>query len=203
MAPERLERWCAGFADRHGAPTQALAPDRRTFTLHAPDGAVATFTVPAGGLPPDLPTTLEGLVAHARAPRRTGVVLVRLGGFALGVFEGERLLTHTTGARLVHGRSAAGGWSQQRFARRREGQAAVALQAAADAVARLLLPEPLNLVVTGGDKGALDTVFADRRLAPLVPLLDPRVLDVPEPRHAVLRACGFRDVRLHLVEPAA
>ena len=37
------------------------------------------------------------------------------------------------GSRLVHGRSAAGGWSQHRFARRREKQANEALSAAADA----------------------------------------------------------------------
>ena len=48
--------------------------------------------------------------------------------------------TSKVGSRLVHGRSAAGGQSQQRFARRREKQAAEALAAAADTAAAVLRP---------------------------------------------------------------
>ena len=75
--------------------------------------------------------------AHARAPRTVGVLLVRLGGYAAGVFTGypPALADAKVGSRLVHGRSAAGGWSQHRFARRREKQANEALEAAADAAA--------------------------------------------------------------------
>ena len=63
------------------------------------------------------------------------MLLVRLGGYAAGVFTGYPpvLGTAKVGSRLVHGRSAAGGWSQHRFARRREKQANEALDAAADA----------------------------------------------------------------------
>ena len=62
------------------------------------------------------------------------MLLVRLGGYAAGVFTGypPALADAKTGSRLVHGRSAAGGWSQHRFARRREKQANEALDAAAD-----------------------------------------------------------------------
>ena len=79
----------------------------------------------------------EAIVAHATADRTVGVLLVRLGGYAVGVFTGSppRLVDSKTGSRLVHGRSAAGGWSQHRFARRRENQVATALRAAADAAA--------------------------------------------------------------------
>jgi hypothetical protein len=74
----------------------------------------------------------EALAADAAADRTVGVLLVRLGGYAVGVFSGAppRLLNSKAGSRPVHGRSAAGGWSQQRFARRRENQAATALRAA-------------------------------------------------------------------------
>ena len=77
----------------------------------------------------------EALAAHARKPRTVGVLLVRLGGYAAGVFTGYPpvLGAAKVGSRLVHGRSAAGGWSQHRFARRREKQANEALSAAADA----------------------------------------------------------------------
>ena len=75
------------------------------------------------------------VAAHAAVPRSVGVLLVRLGGYAAGVFTGypPALADAKTGSRLVHGRSAAGGWSQHRFARRREKQANEALDAAADA----------------------------------------------------------------------
>ena len=77
----------------------------------------------------------EAFAAHARRPRTVGVLLVRLGGYAAGVFTGypPTLQDAKVGSRLVHGRSAAGGWSQHRFARRREKQANEALDAAADA----------------------------------------------------------------------
>jgi peptide subunit release factor 1 (eRF1) len=133
------------------------------------------------------------------------VLLVRLGGYAAGVFEGRELVASKVGSRQVHGRSAAGGQSQQRFARRREGQVRVALAAAADNVVRILVPEAgrLDAVVLGGDRAAVDEVLADRRLAPLLPLVTGRLLDVPDPRLAVLAATPdlFRSVRIRLLEP--
>jgi hypothetical protein len=88
----------------------------------------------------------EALAAHARKPRTVGVLLVRLGGYAAGVFTGYPpvLGAAKVGSRLVHGRSAAGGWSQHRFARRREKQANEALSAAADAA----------VLIFGGGAGA-------------------------------------------------
>ena len=73
--------------------------------------------------------------------RRVGVLLVRLGGCACGVFDGPTLVASKVTTRQVHGRIAAGGQSQQRFARRREGQVRVMLQASADTAVRVLLPE--------------------------------------------------------------
>jgi peptide subunit release factor 1 (eRF1) len=107
--------------------------------------------------------------------------------------------------RQVHGRSAAGGQSQQRFARRREGQVRVALQASADTAARVLLPHvgSLDAVVVGGERTAVDAVLADKRLAALVPLVTGRLLDVPDPRQVVLEAAydGLRAVRIKVVDP--
>jgi hypothetical protein len=167
--------------------------------LTAADGATAECEVP---FPP-----LSGpLVAHVLVPRRVGVLLVRLGGYAAGVFEGRELVESKVGSRQVHGRSAAGGQSQQRFARRREGQARVALAAAADNAARILMPHAprLDAVVVGGDRSAVDEVLSDRRLAPLLTLVTGRLLDVPDPRLKVLQATPdlFRAVRIRLVEPA-
>jgi peptide subunit release factor 1 (eRF1) len=168
--------------------------------LTAADGASATCEVP-------FPPLTGSLVEHCLADRRVGVLLVRLGGYAAGVFEGRELVASKVGSRQVHGRSAAGGQSQQRFARRREGQARVALAAAADNAARILVPAvaTLQAVVVGGDRSAVDEVLTDRRLAPLLPLLTGRLLDVPDPRLKVLQSTPdlFRAVRIALTEPVA
>jgi peptide subunit release factor 1 (eRF1) len=151
------------------------------------------------------PPLSGSLVDHTRVARRVGVLLVRLGGYAAGVFEGRDLLSSKVGSRQVHGRSAAGGQSQQRFARRREGQARIALGAAADNAVRILVPEAavLDAVVLGGDRSAVDEVLTDRRLEPLLPLVTGRLLDVPDPRLKVLQTTPdlFRAVRISLVEP--
>ncbi|HEY6492852.1 MAG TPA: Vms1/Ankzf1 family peptidyl-tRNA hydrolase [Trebonia sp.] len=106
--------------------------------VHGPAGTSPgemTAPPPGEGLAPAAsPAGAAALIAvHAREPRAVGVLLVRLGGYAAGVFTGYPpvLADAKTGSRLVHGRSAAGGWSQQRFARRREKQANEALDAAA------------------------------------------------------------------------
>jgi peptide subunit release factor 1 (eRF1) len=129
------------------------------------------------------------LLDHVRRERTVGVLLVRLGGHAAGVFKGEQLMDSKVGTRLVHGRHRKGGSSSGRFARRREGEARAALQAAAEVAVRVLVPAAgrLDALVLGGDRRALDEVLADVRLAPLRPLVVDRMLDVPDPRLAVLR----------------
>jgi hypothetical protein len=156
----------------------------------------------------------EAVAAHARRPRTVGVLLVRLGGYAAGVFTGypPALADAKTGSRLVHGRSAAGGWSQHRFARRREKQASEALQAAASAAAdvfgrrsgRGARPgEKLDAIVLGGDKRAMAELRQDPRLAPYLAIATDRFLTVPDPKRAVLAATPrlFLAVRIRLTEP--
>lgn len=190
VAPERLDRWLAGFADRHGPAT------REGTTWTAADGATAECRAPFAPLVPDL----------VPGDLRVGVLLVRLGGYAAGVFDGTRLGASKVGSRQVHGRSAAGGQSQQRFARRRDNQVTAAWGAAADNAVRVLVPsaERLDVVVTGGDRTAVESVLADRRLAALRPKVVERLLDVPDPRLAVLLAspAQWRAVRVRVVEPA-
>jgi peptide subunit release factor 1 (eRF1) len=134
------------------------------------------------------------LLDHVRRERRVGVLLVRLGGHAAGVFAGERLVESKVGSRLVHGRHRKGGSSSGRFARRREGQARAAAQAAADVAARVLVPRApsLDALVVGGDRRAIDAVLADPRLDALRELVSGDVLDVPDPRLDVLRAMPER-----------
>lgn len=196
VAPERLAGWVDRFAARHGGVvTTGTVPDE--VVLGAADGATATIAVPFGGLPPGA-HGLDALYAHLAVSRRIGLVLVRLGGFSVGVAVDGIVEVSSTGARPVHGRTRKGGSSAGRFARRREGQARVALDAAADTVARVLLPERLDAVVLGGDTAALDALRADRRLAALLARAEPRVLDVPEPRRAVLDDAARRALALEV-----
>ncbi|GGL16437.1 acVLRF1 family peptidyl-tRNA hydrolase [Planomonospora parontospora] len=204
VGPERLGRWIDGFADRHG-PLEAAASDE-LVRIEAADGAVAECRVPfppltAGGGGP-----LARLTTHARRERRVGVLLVRLGGHAAGIFQGDELVSSKVGSRQVHGRSAAGGWSQRRFARRREKQVDQAHEAAAEVALRILGPHTggLEAVVLGGDRRAVDALRADRRLAPVFALEAEPFLTVPDPRLAVLTAtpAQFRAVRIRVVDPA-
>ena len=195
-SPARLQRWLDGFATRHGPVERTF--DDTTVRLVAEDGAVAEIEVP-------FPPLVDGLVEHVLTDRRVGVLLVRLGGCACGVFEGPRLVASKVTTRQVHGRIAAGGQSQQRFARRREGQVRVMLDASVETAVRVLLPHAptLDAVVVGGERSAIDAVLADRRLEPLRPLVTGRLLDGPDPRQAVLEASyeQLRAVWIRVVDP--
>ena len=124
----------------------------------------------------------------AQAPRTLGLLLARKGAVAVGVAEGAELVASKVETHYVQGRTAAGGWSQQRFARRRDNQAKAAAADGAGIAARLLLPEvrTLSALVTGGDRTAVDTILAAPPLQPLTALRSDRFLEVPEPRKTVL-----------------
>jgi Actinobacteria/chloroflexi VLRF1 release factor len=204
VAPARLEHWLEDFDRRHSVLRTRYSPAAARF--EAADGAVAECDPPFPPMAeaPDANGLEAGpLLAHARRARRVGVILARLGGHAVGVFDGDLLVASKVGSRPVHGRHAAGGWSQQRFARRREGQARRAAAAAAADAARVLLPElgALDAVVLGGDRGAVDALRPDRRLSPVFEAATDRFLAVPDPRLAVLRRTPalFTAVRVRLL----
>jgi len=199
VAPERLRGWIDGFASRHGGFRSTLTSDE--VTLAAADGAVAVLTVPFLPWTP-VGEAVDALVAHVSRERQVGAVLVRKGGYAVGRFVGVRLAASKVDSTYVQGRTKAGGWSQQRFARRRDNQSAKAYADTADVTARLLAPHAADLdaVVGGGDRAAVVTVLADPRLTALRPLLQPRVHPVPDPRLRVLAAFPeqFRAVEITL-----
>jgi hypothetical protein len=206
VPPERLARWLERWAERHGPVTRTeLRAERVTFV-----GEGGTVECD----PPFPPLAVTGvrdgfapgaLLEHVTRERVVGVILVRLGGHAIGVFAGRRLVDSKVGTRNVHGRHRAGGSSQRRFERRRGEQARVALEAAADVAVRVLLPHrrDLEAVVLGGDRRALGEVLEDPRLRALAPLVVERVLDVPDPRLKVLRSTPdlFRATVIRLPAP--
>ncbi|MEP6651367.1 MAG: acVLRF1 family peptidyl-tRNA hydrolase [Lapillicoccus sp.] len=192
VAPERLERWVAGFHARHGPGPVESAGDVLVHVTGA-DGAEARF-------------------AHFTHDP-LGVVLVRRGGYAVGLAQDSRFLTSKVGTRYVQSRTAAGGWSQQRFARRRDNQADALADAVAAHTLRILLHGdespaggagglPAGLVV-GGDRTLVGQVLADHRLRTLTGLPRRELYDLPDPRRDVLdRALQRgRAVRIHLTEP--
>jgi hypothetical protein len=206
IGPERIERWLDSFGERHGSPVTEAGTE--IVTVRAADGAVAECHVPFPPMPAGSRGSGAELAAHAGADRTVAVLLVRLGGFAAGVFAGPGagLVASKVGSRLVHGRSAAGGTSQHRFARRREKQAREALEAAADCAAAVFsgYAGRLDALVLGGDKRAVSALREDVRLRPYFDLAVGRFLTVPDPRLAVLEDTPrqFRSIRIKLTEPA-
>jgi hypothetical protein len=184
VEPVRLDRWLTGFHDRHGPTRFVVGPD--TVVLSAADGAEARIRVP---FPPLLGSEQADIVAHATRERTVGALLIRRGGVAVGVFEGRRLIASKIETSYVQGRTKAGGWSQQRYARRRHNQARRLSETAADLVASLVLPriESLDAVVTGGDRPSVHAVLADPRLVPLGDKVSGRVHPVPDPRLDLLQ----------------
>jgi hypothetical protein len=198
VGSERLLRWIDGFADRHGAYTPSVISTE--VRLDATDGASALIEVP---FPPLSGSRIADLLVHVRRSRRVGVLLVRRGGYAAGVFDGRSLTSSKVGSSYVQGGTKAGGWSQQRYARRRANQAEAAFAEAADVAARVLGTAELDAVVLGGDRAAVRAVLADRRLAHLQALVTGPWLEVKDPKLKVLQATPdqFLAVRITVTDP--
>lgn len=202
---ERIPRWVAGFGERHGEPVVTASAER--LRLVAPDGAVAELVVPFGPLAHPGDDPIGALVDHAARDRTVAALLVRRGGHAVGVFAASRLVASKVGSAYVQGRTKAGGWSQQRYARRRANQAAKAYAEAADDAAAVLLPRlgQITHLALGGDRRACAEVLDDPRLAPLRALAEGALfLPTPDPRLRVLEAFGhqLREVAIELNELA-
>jgi hypothetical protein len=182
---ERVERWFANFADRHGTPLLDVSDGLLVAT--SPDGSVARASLPFGRAY-DGPPDVAAFADRARTPVRWGILLVRKGGFAVAVVDGTEVRSSKVGQRHVQGRTKAGGQSQQRFARRRDNQARQAYEAAADHAHRVLVTEGgrLQALVCGGDRAAVEQVLADPRLVRLADLRAEPWLAVPDPRRTVL-----------------
>src|SRR5438093_2793151 len=148
-------------------------------------------------------------LAHARVYKRlelgplfealeadhvVAALLVRLGGYAVGLFEGERLIASKVGTRFVKGRHKKGGSSSNRFRRRREEQARALLDEAAEVAVRVLEPwsERVEFTALGGDRAAIDRVLATSpELGRLAEKALPRFFTVRDPRQAVLERLPY------------
>jgi hypothetical protein len=158
---------------------------------------------PAGGPDPAEPGELDALAAWAKPPVAIALVLVRRGGYAVGLGHGPELIAHKVGTRYVQSRTAAGGWSQHRFARRRDNQADALVVSVIEHTRRVVLASPTAALIVGGDRSLVRDVLADPRLARLAQLPRRELFDLPDPRIVVLKQAlrRGRAVRIMLSEP--
>jgi Actinobacteria/chloroflexi VLRF1 release factor len=202
VAPERLGRWLDGVAERHGSFTEVVL-DGDALRISCADTTTVVLRAAFPWTPQ--PPLIGTFTSAARQPHRAAVLLVRRGRWAVGVFDGPDLVVSKVDARQVQGRTAAGGWSQQRFARRRGHQTDAVVSHAVETAVRVLLPHAgsVDALFTGGDRGLVDDVLADPRLAPLAARRREPALDVGEPTKAVLLETPkqFRAVQVHITEP--
>lgn len=204
VARARVAGWFERFAAAHGgAASSELEPDR--VTVRAVDGSWVELAVPYAPMS-GVPRTADGLeldelLAHLAVPRRIGLILVRSRAHSIGIAEDGVVRVSSTDRHYVQGKTAAGGWSQQRYARRRQGQRSAAMRAVTEDLRRVLLPElaGLDAVVLGGDRSSLRALENEASLRELFERAEPWRLDVPEPRRKVLDEAAVTALGVELV----
>ena len=201
VPPERLAGWVERFGASHGGVTASVGRGEPSATvpwqLRAEDGSWARLT--------GWRDAVEGVsLGEWAAPPPLLVLLVRRGGYAVALVSRDGdLLAHKVGTRHVQSRTAAGGWSQQRYARRRGHQADALVEAVVGHARRLLeasdvIPGQGGVTVGGLVLGGL-LLGGDRTLAADVltgvarepwawmsELPVRELWDLPDPRRAVL-----------------
>lgn len=207
VAPERLPGWVDRFVASHGAITWRATVPGPGSGKPSPGGALpARGTAWRGEAADGSWVECQGWGRAEGEWSATGswvappgallVLLVRRGGYAVAVSTATgELLAHKVGTRHVQSRTAAGGWSQQRFARRRANQADALVDGVVGHAADILERAEsvgqgrVAALVTGGDPGLVGKVVdalasGPRRRLLGLPRLELR--DVPDPRRAVL-----------------
>jgi hypothetical protein len=138
---------------------------------------------------------IEPLQSLLQNNYKMALVLVRLGSYAIGVFNGEKLESSKVGTGLVHGRHRQGGSSAHRFERHRDKQIEYFLTRVCHHAREHLEPRAraLDYLVYGGARTTIRLLqkqcpFLSRLGTPVLPPL----LDIPEPRQTVLETAVKR-----------
>jgi hypothetical protein len=124
-----------------------------------------------------------------------GVVLVRLGSYAIGVCRGDKLVGSKVGTGLVHGRHRQGGSSAHRFERHRDKQIESFLIRVCGHIREQFEPyvKSIDYLAFGG---ARTTILMAQKYCPWLGKLEkpvlPPLLDIPEPRKPVLESAVSR-----------
>lgn len=135
----------------------------------------------------------ESLLTLLETEYTIGVILLRLGRFSVAVFQGRDLLTAKTDARYVKGRHAAGGTSQKRYQRIREGQIRKLYDKTCEAVQIQFgsVADELDYILLGGDKFTLEGFL---KVCPYLEKQRGRILE---------RRLNIRDPKRDTLEEAA
>ena len=118
-----------------------------------------------------------------------GVVLVRLGRFSVAVFRGGELVDSKTDSRYVKGRHHAGGTSQLRYTRIRDGQIKRLYDKVCEETRAHLMPPAakLDYLVLGGERFTLNGLVKEcPALASLQPITLKRRLNIRDPKRDTL-----------------
>ena len=120
-----------------------------------------------------------------------GVVLLRMGRYAIGVVRGGELLASKTDTRHVKNRHRAGGSSQRRFMRSRDRLIRELYDEACSVTRRIFEPhlDTIDCVLTGGERQTINgflkrCVFLEKSDLPVMK----RLLAVERPNHKALQS---------------
>jgi hypothetical protein len=133
------------------------------------------------------------LLALLEADYTVGVILLRLGRYAVAVYLGSRLISSKTDTRYVKGRHRAGGSSQRRFERIREGQIRQIYDKTCEVVQSQFAPyaRQLDYIVMGGERLTLiGFLKACPYLQQFLGIILSRRLNIQEPKRDTLEAVG-------------
>jgi len=134
---------------------------------------------------------VEPLRALLQQELEVALILLRLDAYAVGVFQGEKLMSSKVGTGLVHSRHKNGGSSAHRFERHREKQIEYFFTRVCHHVEERLEPylQQLDYVIYGGER---HTLLSFRKQCRFLQQLDERtlgtLLNVREPKQATLEA---------------
>ncbi len=179
--------WAAHIAElgervmRDGCGLVGLRVDRRGLLISPPLPVAETFLTTDWDDAP-LRRILDADVT-------IGVVLVRLGRFSVAVFRGGELVESKTGSRYVKGRHHAGGTSQLRYTRVREGQIKRLYDKVCEEVRARLAPPAAqpDYLVLGGERFTLNGLLKEcPALAALQPITLGRRLNIRDPKRDAL-----------------
>ena len=178
-----------------GSPTgAALFWSPSQWYLILPPFPIEEKNIAPGGIVAPLRSLLE-------SEFKIALILVRLGAYAIGVCQGEKLMLSKVGTGLVHGRHKKGGSSQHRFQRHREKQIETFLGRVCERVEEKLASQALDYLVYGGAK---TTIQLFQKRCPFLQQFNhctlPPLLDIHEPRQEVLEAAVKRVWSSRLIE---
>jgi hypothetical protein len=189
---DRLSGWVARFSGAHGGLAATEDTDDGVM-LRMHDGSVALLSPPwpDDGRPGRGADVLERLTSLALQERRVGIVLVRRGGYAVGVAVGGKLLAHKVGTASARSRGGDAG-------------AAVAERAAQEA-ARIFGAANFEYLATGGDKLLVESAMAAPALRQYARLTRLAPLAVVDPKMDVLTraAADFCSIRIRITDALA